>query len=413
MTLLLSLGTLSFSQQTMEQRVTELEAKLSALESDAESRAFPELSGQDLSPMYGLGAGASKVYHVPGGVSIGGYGEAVFTHRDEGTDTSDFLRAIVYLGYKFNEHWVLNTEIEFEHASTGEDGSASVEFATLDYLHRDFFNARVGLVLVPMGIVNELHEPNTFLPVGRAVTEQVILPSTWRENGIGIFGGNERVRYKAYLVNGLKAEDFGAKGLRGGRQKGSKAEAEDWAGVLRGEILLASDSSLGGSVYHGGSGQSLDVDVATTLAEAHADLNFGALKLRGLVAAADLDDVAELNRIISASESEDGIAAPDREIDSIGESMLGWYLEAGFDLFHSMDLGEQALLPFVRYEEVNTQEDVPSGFAESGTYDLDIVTIGLHYRPIDELVFKIDFVNTQSAAGADEDLVNLAFGYVF
>ena len=171
-------------------------------------------------------------------------------------------------------------KLVLEHASTGSGGSASVEFATLDYLARPELNLRVGLLLVPMGIVNELHEPNYFLPVNRPATESAIIPSTWRENGVGVFGEVGQFRYKAYVVNGLDGEDFAGKGLRGGRQKGANAKAEDLAGVLRLDWVPTSNLMLGGSVYSGGSGQDLAVDAGTTIAELHADVQIDAVKLQ-------------------------------------------------------------------------------------------------------------------------------------
>ena len=338
----------------LEKRVAELEKKLGALEEQNEASAFPELAGGPLKSVWGHGAAASKVYHVPAGVSLGGYGEALATFDDDKTDTSDFLRAILYAGYKFDDKWVLNTEIEFEHASTGKSGEASVEFATLDYLARPEFNLRFGLLLAPVGLVNELHEPNTFLPVGRSKTESVIIPSTWRENGAGVFGEVGMVRYKAYVLNGLKGEGFAAKGLRGGRQKGSRSESEDWAGVLRVDFVPSQDTMVGGSVYHGNSGQALDLDVTTTIAEIHADLQLEALKLRALGAVAEVDDTAALSRLNATDEA--GVVPADSTIDAVGESMVGWYVEAGYDLFHAADRGEQALIPFIRYEEVNTKK---------------------------------------------------------
>jgi len=394
------------STPELEARIEDLENKLNAIESQQQSIDFPELMDDDLTSVYGMGAAASKIYHVPAGVSIGGYGEALYTHDDDGTDTSDFLRAILYVGYKYNDNWILNTEIEFEHASTGEEGSASVEFATLDYLHDPAFNFRVGLLLIPVGIVNELHEPVTFLPVNRSRTETVIIPTTWRENGLGFFGEHGSFRYKAYIVNGLKGEDFTENGLRGGRQKGSKAESESLAGVLRFDWVPSSNIMVGGSVYQGDSGQSLDIGVGTTIVEAHAVYNLNGWDVHALIAMSDLKDVAALNRIRFPDEA-------DQDIPSVGEEMLGWYVTVGYDVFHSFDLGEKALLPFVRYEEVNTQVTVPNGFASSGKTDQQIFTVGIDYRPIDELVFKVDRVTIKDAADGESNKINLSFGYVF
>ncbi|HEY0789135.1 MAG TPA: hypothetical protein VGE86_10855, partial [Thermoanaerobaculia bacterium] len=188
---------------------------------------------------FGLGAAASKVYRADRGVSLGGYGEMLYENyasdRDDNvasgkTDQIDFLRAILYAGYKFNDRVVFNSEIEFEHATTGDGvGEVSVEFAYLDFLVNPAFNVRAGMVLLPIGLVNELHEPTAFLGARRPNVEQAIIPSTWRENGAGIFGEVGTLSYRAYVTNGLDSREFTASGIRSGRQGGAKAKADDFA----------------------------------------------------------------------------------------------------------------------------------------------------------------------------------------
>ena len=72
----------------------------------------------------------------------------------------EVITAVLYFGYKFNDRFLFNSEIEFEHGSTEDDGEVSVEFAYLDYLWRKPLNVRAGLLLLPLGFVNELHEPS-------------------------------------------------------------------------------------------------------------------------------------------------------------------------------------------------------------------------------------------------------------
>ena len=135
-------------------------------------RRAPRRPPRTNSPLdrFGLGLSASKVYGIKRGVSIGGYGEALYQNfasrnqSDEPSNAEDqisLLRAVVYLGYKFNDHFVLNTELEYENAvvASDKDGEVAVEFAYLDYMHSRELNARAGLVLLPVGLVNELHEP--------------------------------------------------------------------------------------------------------------------------------------------------------------------------------------------------------------------------------------------------------------
>ena len=142
---------------------------------------------------FGLGPAASKVYRAGQGVSIGGYGEFLYqnfgSERQDGSpsggsDQLDAVRAVFYFGYKFDDHFLFNSEVEFEHGSTAENGSVSVEFAYLDWRFRGLKGStgmRAGLVLVPMGFINELHEPPTYLGTLRPETERRIIPTTWRE----------------------------------------------------------------------------------------------------------------------------------------------------------------------------------------------------------------------------------------
>ena len=199
----------------------------------------------------GLGPAASKVYNVERGVSIGGYGEMLYqsfaSETEDGSasaksDQLDFLRAIVYVGYKFNDRIHFNSEIEFEHASTGKGGEVSVEFAYLDFSLRPELGIRGGMLLVPMGFINELHEPPIFYGARRPEVESAIIPTTWRENGAGIFGEAGPVEYRAYAVAGLDASGFSASGIRGGRQKGARSLAEDFA--FTGRVDLTSVPGL-------------------------------------------------------------------------------------------------------------------------------------------------------------------------
>ncbi|MEB3323632.1 MAG: hypothetical protein VKI81_12485, partial [Synechococcaceae cyanobacterium] len=328
--------------RTAAQEADSLEIEKLKQQIEAITRQLEELQlGRDVvaeadTGLFGFGPGASKVYKVRQGVSVGGYGEFLYEsfadERQDGTpsgarDQLDALRAIIYVGYKFNDRILFNSEIEVEHGSTGQAGSVSLEFAYLDYRLSDAIGVRAGLLLSPMGFVNEQHEPPTFLGTERPETEQRIIPSTWRENGIGVFGGVGRVAFRAYVLNGLdaigggpsEAGGFGAAGLRGGRQKGSKALAETFAGVVRADYHRRG-FTLGSSVYYGASGQNAPVvsDPTSTIGaetliwEGHAAYQAHGFDLRGLFA---LSTVADAELINEAKELE-GSA-------SVGERLVG------------------------------------------------------------------------------------------
>jgi hypothetical protein len=187
----------------LARQVQELMRQLQILTQELERQQLGAAYGAADESVHGLGPAASKVYGLQQGVSVGGYGEMIYKNRSNGDDEIDFLRAVFYFGYKFNDRILFNSEIEFEHAKTGEDedGEVAVEFAYLDFLVRDWFNVRAGLVLLPVGFLNELHEPPIFFGANRPQVERVILPTTWRENGLGVFGEVGAFSYRVYVFN--------------------------------------------------------------------------------------------------------------------------------------------------------------------------------------------------------------------
>ena len=385
-------------------RIDALEAKNAELENrvDALSNEVFRLDMGDVVPplgetRYGLGYSASKVYAKDQGISIGGYGEVIYQAISGETDEFDALRAVLYIGYKFTEHWVLNSEIEFEHG--GEE--TAVEFLTLDYLCRPEINARAGLVLIPMGFLTELHEPTTFLSADRPVTEQRILPSTWRETGAGVFGDAGPISYRSYVVTGFDATGFTDQGLRGGRQGGVESASEDFAVVFRADYTDTPGVLVGGSVYHGDAGQDQEGlgDTTTTIWEAHGEAKWRGVWFRALYSMANVDDVAELN-------AAEGLTGD----ESVGEELNGGYVELAYDVMQALaPESNVAVRPFARYETVDTQAEVPSGFSSNSANDFDLITFGVQVQPIDQIVFKVDYQDWDEG----DDRLSIGLGYVF
>ncbi len=393
-------------------RLAELERRLEILAGEIETLKIGEAAAPAGESEHGLGPAASKIYHTERGLSIGGYGELLYQNfdgnRDDGalsgkTDAFDLLRGVLYFGYKLNDRWLLNTEIEYEHAGS----EVSVEFAYLDYLWRPEANVRAGLVLIPMGFLNELHEPTVFLGARRPDIEQAILPSTWRENGFGLFGEVGPVAYRTYVVNGLRGAGFTSAGLRGGRQKGNQAKAESFAWVGRVDYTGVPGLLVGGSAYVGDSGQDLksaagsSIGVGTQILEGHVEWRWRGLEVRALGVQAELDDVTALNQALKLTGSQ-----------SVGERLSGRYVQLGYDLLAGRG-GEQALIPYGRWETYNTQDRVPAGFAASPSTDVEVVTLGVAYKPIDPIVLKIDLQDYDNEAGTGTDQLNVLLGWIF
>jgi hypothetical protein len=400
-----------------EEKVDVLAAEVERLK---ERIVLPEV--KEYKSFYGLGPAASKVYQVNRGLSIGGYGEGSLNETVSdtrgSTDRADFLRFVLYTGYKFSDRILLNSEIEFEHATTSSTvsssgGSVSVELAYLDFLGWDHLNARAGLVLVPLGFINEIHEPVFFHGNNRPEVERQIIPTTWRELGAGIFGSlHEDLAYRAYLLTSLNAKGFTETGIRGGRQSGNRALAENLAGALRLDYTPHQVPGLlvGTSGFVGETGQNQifesdafgarKVDALLSLWDMHAQYRYRGLELRGLAAFGTLDDA----HILSAA-----LERP------IADRFQGIYGEMAYDVMPYLfpDKPTQYLAPFVRYEVFDTQKSVPSGFVRDLRQDTDLYTVGLTYKPHPQVVLKADYRNFEQRRSNRTDDFNLGLGFIF
>lgn len=364
---------------------------------------------------YGLGPAASKVYQVGKGLSIGGYGEANYQanvgEKGSNNDKADLERFVLYAGYKFTDRILFNSELEFEHASTGEGaeekGEVSVEFASLDFFINQKANARAGLVLMPMGFINRIHEPVFFFGNQRPEVERRIIPSTWREMGAGLFGAiTPNLTYTAYVVNGLDATGFSSDGIREGRGGGSNAKAENFGYVARVDYEPSAlpGVTVGGSAYVGNSGQNQTfagkkADVFTQLYEAHVQWKYRGLEFRTLGSWGHINDADLVSR---------------QNNSTVGSQNYGFYSELGYDVLPLLFKDTtQYLAPFFRYEKLDTIAKAPNGFANDPTKNWDIYQVGLNYKPIPNVVIKADYRNRVAKQGPLSDDFNLGFGFIF
>lgn len=368
----------------------------------------------------GFGPAASKVYRRQRGVSIGGYGEALYqnfaSERQDGTpsgakDQADLLRVVFYTGYKFSDRVLFNSEIEYEHATTGEGaeerGEITVEQAYLDFKPWTKVGVRAGMLLVPLGFVNELHEPPIFLGARRPDVERFIVPSTWHDIGVGLFGESGPFQWRAYAMASLNAAEFSAAGIRGGRQGGSQSVAEDWAFTGRLDFIGAPGLVLGTALYTGQAGQGERVegqplDARVTVFEGHAQYERRGFQGRVLYARTKLDDAARVNAL-------NGLAGA----ASVGSEQFGFYAEASYDLMNRHPRGQWAVLPFVRYERFDTQHVVPAGFRRNPALDRKSWTAGVSIKPLNGVVLKTDYQWLTNRARTGTHQFNLAVGYLF
>jgi opacity protein-like surface antigen len=399
----------------LEAEVEELERRLDIVTDELrklkEEKAVPE--GGALEGKHGHEPAGAKVYSVARGLSLGGYGE--FNYKEslsDGNDTYDFVRLVLYAGYKFTDRIIFNSEIEFEHASTGEndeDGEVSVEQAHLDFLVKDWANIRAGLLLIPVGFINELHEPPFFHGNERPSVERQIIPSTWRANGVGFFGDvGDAISYRTYVVTSLRAERFSSSNLRDGRQNGNKEKAKDFSWVGRVDYTPMPGLDLGASIYLGNQGQGDDlalgatteeVDAFMQMYEGHLQWHHRGLEVRALGVYVNLDDAEELS--INAGEP-------------VGQEMWGAYGEVAYDVMPwFLSDTDQYLAPWLRYSRFNTQADVPSGFSADDAQDREDVEVGISYKPIPRVVVKMEYRYLEAEEGSRPDEFRLGAGFVF
>ena len=341
---------------------------------------------------------------------IGGYGEAHFNQTLDGSVRNngklDVHRIVMLFGYNFNEKTQFVTELEFEHVS-----EVYVEQAFLQHKINNALSFRGGLMLVPMGIINEYHEPTTFNGVERPLIDNVIAPTTWREIGFGITGNilPASLKYQAYVLTGFNGYDGAAKitgkdGFRKGRQKGAESyiSSPNLAGKI--EYYGIRGLNLGLSGYFGNTQSTLynGVDKNNDAAMAKADSSVVGLSMVGLDARYSINGLQLTGQLyyagISNSEQYNKFtAASTGKLNDVGSAMIGYYVEAGYNVLRSVntDLG---LVPFVRYEFLDTHLSVDNSITKNLAYEKTAITTGLTLALAKGAVVKTDLQFVKNAA---------------
>jgi hypothetical protein len=334
-------------------------------------------------------------------LTIGGYGEINYNQPEGDNGELDVQRLVILFGYKFNEKTQFITEIEFEHVK-----EVYVEQAFLQYSLNDNVNLRGGLMLVPMGIVNEFHEPTTFNGVERPSVDGSIIPTTWREIGIGVSGKSNEIslRYQAYLFNGFASVNGskvlgGKNGLRNGRQKGAKSTINKPNFSAKADYYGINGLRLGLAGYVGRTQAEDDVDMIDGADVGIAMVGFDAryaykrFAARGQFINASLTDTEAYNTLNSAD---------------LGSKLQGWYLESSYNLL-SQDKAQQ-LWAFARYEDYDTHASVDGGLTKNNAFDRNDLTFGLSYKLSQGTVVKADYQIKSNEVANSDSTGQLNFG---
>ena len=339
--------------------------------------------------------------------TIGGYGELHYNEPNGSTQGKlDFHRFILYLGHNFNEQLSFKSEVELEHtkieAGSSDGGELAIEQAYLDWHFSSHIGLKAGIVLPPIGIINQVHEPPTFHGVERPNVEYTVIPTTWRESGAGIYGViSEGLNYQLYLLAGLKAIGFsGRDGIRGGRQEALESSPINPSLSGRLDYLPVPQLKLAGSFFVGNTTEGNDSLGSGTLSIFAGDVQYslGQFSLRALGAFESISDAAKINRAYG---------------NEVADQIYGFYIEGGYNILYLVaPESDQSLAMFARYEKYNTHAKV-TGFAAKPEYDRNEVVIGATYKPTYNTAFKLDYQFLNNGAQANTKQLNIGVGYNF
>jgi hypothetical protein len=342
-------------------------------------------------------------------IPIGAYGEAMLLATKNETQLT-LRRLVLFFGYHFADWVSVYSELEVENAREFEIEQSYLELKPLPARMRRLLGVRVGLVLLPLGIINQYHEPPTFNGVDRPQVDQLIIPTTWRELGLGIFGTPvDGLHYQLYAVAGADGSRFSADlGISPGLSRGFTTNTQNAAvtGRVNFNRVLGLDVGLG--FYYGTANQK-DANlfgVKVGLVEADARFTRWGLQLRAEYArvfVGGADKVTLFLRQTAASAA------------AIGSQEQGFYAEAGYNVLYPVRRTEQQVVLFARYENVDTRASLPDVPDPVVSTALQFLTAGVTYRPLLQLAIKFDYRRT--LAGDDKtggrDRYSLGVGFMY
>ncbi|MDC0909288.1 porin [Flavobacteriales bacterium] len=368
---------------------------------------------------------AEKIVAGNSGLHIGGYGQVDFNLNErKGTINNngklDVHRLVTFFGYNFNDKVSFVSEVEFEHVS-----EVYVEQAFLDYKINNNFSVNAGLMLIPMGIQNLYHEPPTFNGVERTNVDKYIIPTTWREMGVGVSGRSieHSINYQAMLVNGFNGYDDGGvfsgkSGLRSGRQKGAESYITypDFSGRVsyygNPGLNLGFSAYLGDTESKAYDGLDLSDDIAVSSADSTIvgiqmigiDARYikGSVQFTGQYVIAELSNTDQYNEYTGKD---------------LGSKLTGYYYEIGYNLMDgiipSISSNNEELIAFARYENYNTHAET-EGISINDAYNRTEITLGLGFKVAKGAVFKADYqIKSNSSSDYETGQFNLGVGVWF
>ena len=390
-------------------------------------------------------------------LSVGGYGEINFSrnfysdhvsrysqpeeHKDDPSHGRfDIPHAVIYLGYDFGQGWTFGTEIEFEHGGNGlayekEDeeggeweqevekgGEVELEQFWLQKSFSKALNLRVGHIVVPVGLNNAHHEPLNYFTVYRPEGENTIMPSTWHQTGVSLWGRSGDFRYEAQFVAGLNADNFtNVNWIKNGPKSPLEFDVANKYGVaLRLDNYTLPGLRIGLSGYYGHSiGNSYPNNAAGVDAEYKGQVVIGALDftykghnwiVRGQADYGYLGDAAQLKYVYNRLNSK----SPYKHSAFVSKNAYAVGIEAGYDVFSqikSLRDRQKQLYVFGRYEAYNPYASQTKGTAYNYT-DVKRMAFGVNYHPIKQIAVKAEYsTRLLKTIYNDEPSVNVSVAY--
>jgi hypothetical protein len=399
--------------QTVEQKLQILQQEIDDLKAQQAHKPAPALQISPTSPDYGTMLDRSSGL-ANGATNVMGYGEAAYSKfRQSGDATADQARFVFGFNHRFDERLTLHSEVEIEHAvvSSEDKGEAEIEQAWINYKLNDGVNFKGGLYLIPIGILNETHEPPTYYGVTRNQVETRIIPTTWRELGVGVHGAVAGgLRYDVGITTGFDSGklDDPLTGIRSGHQEGQEANARNLAvyGALNYRLpgLL-----VGGGVFSGDTGQNgasnpalQGVAARFTIWDVHAQYRVAGLDLQALYSSGTLGDADKVTAALFAADPATAFAAP--------KSMKGWYAQAAYHVYKK---GNFDVAPFIRYERIDIRqaEDPANNLLQDPRNDEKIKTVGVNFWVHPQVVLKADI--QRYTTDKTQDAYRLGLGFMF
>jgi DtxR family transcriptional regulator, Mn-dependent transcriptional regulator len=343
--------------------------------------------------------------------NLSGYMDFHYNNPEFADATLDFHRFVLLFTHSFSDRIRFVGELELEHAlveGLEEKGELELEQAYVDFLLTRGFNVRAGMMLMPIGIINERHEPPVYYGVERPFIDTVVIPTTWFELGAGVHGEVGRGwRYRAFVTAPLDAAEFSAdEGIREGRQKGAQANVSSAAVAGRLEYVGVRGLTVGASGWTGESGFQFRplFTVPVSLAEADARFSRRGLELRGQFAQVWIDNAGKLNDLLAL---QSGVNP------NIARAIRGVSLEGGQRLLSTAPFGEVGA--FVRYESFDTQYRMPAGYVPLRAFDRDAWVVGANIWPDPDVAIKVDYaiVRSRSSVVRAPNSFNVGLGWWF